>query len=207
MDFREIDCNFLYIRSPMLINQLSIENTIDDGVICFGYIDYEAGISFDVLATARIENNQVVASALDGSKRTKIRHGFFLNFPSVKTLNLLETNFDLGNYYSEIGMHEIYYHDVTEDLDTMRMNRELDASRHPSFPDDIQIHLVKDGKIVEAPWARCDYVDRNKGFMYAKLLNEPHSEFTFHMNDCIPFRTMPNSDGKLICVNMEHYNH
>ena len=145
-------------------------------------------------------------SALDNSRRTKIRHGFFLNLPDVQVLNLFNTNADLEQFYQEVGMHELYYRDISMDIENMRMNSELDNSRHPSFPDDIQIHLVKDGRIVEAPWARCSHVDKVKGFMYARLLNEPHNSFPFHMNDCIPFRTMQDATGSLICVNLEHYN-
>ena len=206
MDFRSMDCKVLYIRCPIILKQLNINDEVNDGIIAFGYLDYEAGLSFDVIGAARIYNNRMEISALDNSHRTKIRHGFFLNLPDVQVLNLFNTNADLEQFYQEVGMHELYYRDISIDIENMRMNSELDNSRHPSFPDDIQIHLVKDGRIVEAPWARCSHVDKVKGFMYARLLNEPHNEFGFHMNDEIPFRVIEAADGNLLCINLEHYN-
>jgi hypothetical protein len=92
------------------------------------------------------------------------------------------------------------------DIEALRSNTDLDTSRHPSFPDDIQIQLVQDGRIVEAPWARCSKLDRDTGFMYAKLINEPHNEFGFHMDDEIPFKVIEAADGNLLCINLEHYN-
>ena len=44
MTFREFDCKFLYIRCPMLLKLMNIESGSDDGVIAFGYLDYQAGI-------------------------------------------------------------------------------------------------------------------------------------------------------------------
>lgn len=180
MDFRAMDCKVLYIRCPIILKQLNLNDEVNDGIIVFGYLDYEAGLSFDVIGAARIYNNRMEISALDDSRRTKIRHGFFLNLPDVQALNLFNTNTDLEQFYQEVGIHELYYSDISMDIENMRMNAELDNSRHPSFPDDIQIHLVKDGRIIEAPWARCSHVD--KGFMYARLLNEPHNKFGFHTN-------------------------
>ena len=38
MTFREFDCKFLYIRCPMLLKLMDIENGSDDGVIAFAYL-------------------------------------------------------------------------------------------------------------------------------------------------------------------------
>lgn len=206
MNFREFDCNFLYIRCPMLLKVMQIENSVDDGFVAFAYIDYESGISFDVIATAHIFNNNLAITHVDKSINRKIRHSFFDRIPLVKVLDLIDTNVRLDDFYCEIGTHEIYYRNLDDDIEVLRINTDLDTSRHQSFPDDIQIQLVKDGHIVESPWARCSRVDRNTGFMYAKLLNEPHNDFNFYMNDEIPFRVIETDDGKLMCINLEHYN-
>ena len=178
----------------------------NDGVIAFAYLDYQVGISLDLLATASIINNKLLISNLDSSKRTKIRHGFFERMPGSKVLNLLDTDTNIGDYYQEAANHEIYYKNVSNDIFAMRNNSDLDNSRHPSFPDDIQIHLVKGGRMVEAPWARCTRIDKFSGFMYAKLLNEPHNNFSFHANDEIPFKVIQSDNGSLVCINLEHYN-
>ena len=206
MTFREFDCKFLYIRCPMLLKLMDIENGSDDGVIAFAYLDYQAGISFDIIGTAHIFDNNLSISDVDKSTRRKIRHGFFDRMPMVKVLDLIDTNISLDDFYCEVGAHEIYYRNLDSDIEALRSNTDLDTSRHPSFPDDIQIQLVKDGRIVEAPWARCSKLDRDTGFMYAKLINEPHNEFGFHMDDEIPFKVIEAADGNLLCINLEHYN-
>ena len=206
MTFREFDCKFLYIRCPMLLKLMNIESGSDDGVIAFGYLDYQAGISFDIIATAHIFDNNLSISCVDKSTRRKIRHGFFDRMHIVKVLDLIDTNISLDDFYCEVAAHEIYYRNLDHDIEALRSNTDLDTSRHPSFPDDIQIQLVKDGRIVEAPWARCSKLDRDTGFMYAKLINEPHNEFGFHMDDEIPFKVIEAADGNLLCINLEHYN-
>ena len=206
MTFREFDCKFLYIRCPMLLKLMNIESGSDDGVIAFGYLDYQAGISFDIIATAHIFDNNLSISCVDKSTRRKIRHGFFDRMHMVKVLDLIDTNISLDDFYCEVAAHEIYYRNLDHDIEALRSNTDLDTSRHPSFPDDIQIQLVKDGRIVEAPWARCSKLDRDTGFMYAKLINEPHNKFGFHMGDDIPFKVIEADDGTLLCINLEHYN-
>lgn len=206
MTFREFDCKFLYIRCPMLLKLMNIESGSDDGVIAFGYLDYQAGISFDIIATAHIFDNNLSISCVDKSTRRKIRHGFFDRMYIVKVLDLIDTNISLDDFYCEVAAHEIYYRNLDHDIEALRSNTDLDTSRHPSFPDDIQIQLVKDGRIVEAPWARCSKLDRDTGFMYAKLINEPHNKFGFHMGDDIPFKVIEADDGTLLCINLEHYN-
>ena len=151
MTFREFDCKVLYIRCPMLLKLMDIESGSDDGVIAFAYLDYQAGISFDIIATAHIFDNNLSISCVDKSTRRKIRHGFFDRMPMVKVLDLIDTNISLDDFYYEIGAHEIYYRNLDSDIEALRSNTDLDTSRHPSFPDDIQIQLVKDGHIVEAP--------------------------------------------------------
>ena len=206
MTFREFDCKFLYIRCPMLLKLMNIENDSDDGVIAFAYLDYQAGISIDIIGTAHIFDNNFSISDVDKSTRRKIRHGFFDRMPMVKVLDLIDTNISLDDFCCEVGAHEIYYRNLNNDIEVLRSNTDLDRSRHPSFPDDIQIQLVKDGHIVEAPWARCSRLDRDTGFMYAKLINEPHNEFSFHMDDEIPFKVIEAEDGTLLCINLEQYN-
>ena len=190
----------------MLLKLMNIESGSDDGVIAFGYLDYQAGISFDIIATAHIFDNNLSISCVDKSTRRKIRHGFFDRMHIVKVLDLIDTNISLDDFYCEVAAHEIYYRNLDHDIEALRSNTDLDTSRHPSFPDDIQIQLVKDGRIVEAPWARCSKLDRDTGFMYAKLINEPRNEFGFHMDDEIPFKVIEAEDGKLLCINLEHYN-
>ena len=190
----------------MLLKLMNIENDSDDGVIAFAYLDYQAGISIDIIGTAHIFDNNFSISDVDKSTRRKIRHGFFDRMPMVKVLDLIDTNISLDDFYCEVAAHEIYYRNLDHDIEALRSNTDLDTSRHPSFPDDIQIQLVKDGRIVEAPWARCSKLDRDTGFMYAKLINEPHNEFGFHMDDEIPFKVIEAADGNLLCINLEHYN-
>ena len=64
MDFRAMDCKVLYIRCPIILKQLNLNNEVNDGIIAFGYLDYEAGLSFDVIGAARIYNNRIEISAL-----------------------------------------------------------------------------------------------------------------------------------------------
>lgn len=207
MTFREFDCKFLYIRCPVLLEQMDIENCNDDGVIAFAYLDYQAGISLDIIGTAHISNNNIFISKADKSYRRVIRREVFDRTPMVKVLDLIDTDVNLDDFYYEVGAHEIYYRDINDEIELLRNNTDLDASRHQFFPDDIQIQLVKDGQIAETLWARCSRINSDTGFMYAKLLNEPQKKFGFHMGDEIPFRTIESDDGKLLCVNLEYYNH
>lgn len=196
--FWYFDFKFLYIDCPPA--QLMWGN-YDSGIVVFAYIDYSAGITFDVLADAHISgDNTITISRRDKTTAKKIRFESFNNIGNARVIDLCQTNFDISIFADAVANHDIYYKDLHPDIATLRMNRDLDSSRYPANPDDIQVWFIYGGKIEENPWVRYSHTDKNNGFIYGTLLNEPRMNYGVHQGDIIPFRTLEIENGRVVCV-------
>ena len=87
---------------------------------------------------------------------------------------------------------------VDESLEQTRSMGFLDSSRHPHFPDDIQLYLQTNSGEFEVCWVRIEGADEKT--LFGKLLNEPFKPSKCHEGDLIEFSLFKTEDGKLVCV-------
>ncbi|MGI6721558.1 MAG: SseB family protein [Anaerovoracaceae bacterium] len=149
------------------------------GVLTYGYIDNEAGLTLEVLAAANEENGSYSFTDLDDEVTVKLR------MESVQ-----DDEFDIIDdpegslnirYKYKLEMLEIYESD-----DAVRESRQaefLDFARNEYYPDDVLVHLIRDGLQPEGCWARL--VELGEDSIIGQLLNEPDQDFGCHEGDKI----------------------
>ncbi len=85
--------------------------------------------------------------------------------------------------------------DAKEQIRTMSF---LDACRHPDYPDDLAVLLLKGNNQPEQVWVRGNYLTEHE--IRGELLNEPNADFGVHYGDSIQIVPYKQDDGRIICV-------
>lgn len=194
----------VFIRSQYLCNTLRAmdytASKYDDGIVAYGYIDTKAGLSFKALCCGNLAGNRVNMSPMNSDSSMTIR---FNSLGDAEFLDLLETNADMFHFEEIIELTKHY--DAEKALEETRNLSVLNPSRHPAFPDDIGVLLIRNYESLEKVWVRCIKMDTENGFIYGKLLNEPYNDFGIHCGDIIPFRTTETEAGEILCIFLENY--
>lgn len=160
--------------------------------LTYGYIDREAGMTLEVLAVGiqKGDNYRFFDTSLDAR--------FFIRAEAIKDeeFGYFGDDEDFKNRYSQkIEMLNVYKAD--EDLEKTRELGFLDECRHPFYPDDVQVYLVKDGLEPELCWASMFALGDH--WIMANLLNEPKQSFGYHEGERIAFFVKETEDKHVIC--------
>ena len=162
-------------------------------VLVYGYIDREAGLSLEILACGKMENDKFRFFDGNDTILSKIRIGaakddeFFYFEDSNGSLK--------KRYEKKIEMTRSY--DADEEVEKTREMTFLDESRAEDCIDDILVHLMKDGLEPEGCWTRI--IGLGDHFFIGTLLNEPYQDFGYHYGDKIAFFAHETEDKKVIC--------
>ena len=110
-------------------------------LLAYGFIDREAGLTLEVLAAGyELENKYVF---FDPPRETPC---------IIRAENVEDQEFSLlddrnkalrTRYEGILGLLQEF--EVGEEIEKTREMRFLDDSRHPSFPDDVQVYLMRQG--------------------------------------------------------------
>ena len=150
MNFRDIVDKYLYIDAAGMAQNLgSIFEVTDDvtGLLCYGYIDAQAGISFEILCCA----------VHDAAKKTlKLLHGNDEQSAKIRLSELLEAQAAvlpskmprLNEFQSKVAMVQKAYK-ADEATEAMRKLTTLDPARLAMHPDVVTVYLVR-GEEAEA---------------------------------------------------------
>ena len=143
MNFRDIVDKYLYIDAAGVAQNLgSIFEVTEDatGVLCYGYIDEQAGISFEILCCA----------VHDAAKKTlKLLHGNDEQSAKIRLSELLEAQAAvlpsemprLSEFQSKVAMVQKVY-EADEATEAMRKLTSLDPARLATHPDIVTVYLV-----------------------------------------------------------------
>ena len=77
-----------------------------------------------------------------------------------------------------------------------RLIKNLDAFRHPHYPDDVVVYFFSAEDKPELLWVRCLSVDEN--ILTGELLNEPIKNFGCHAGDKILFGVAQLGDQNIL---------
>jgi len=195
MSFREMYHQVCYIS---LGNDLigSIEGFSKgedaDGAIVYGYIDHEAGFTFELLSLAQYEGDKGIRCFGGNNELTfKLRLGGVAESEMV----VLDAS-GAGEYIEKIKMINDGY-ECSEGIAITRDIELIDESRSPEYPDDVLVYLLKENLEPEGCWVRCEGVSDSR--IQGILLNEPDQDFGVHEGDIISFGIMKQDDEN-ICV-------
>lgn len=167
-----------------------------DGVLTYGYIDHEAGLTLELLALAkRTDNNQFSFVAIPDDVRLTLRIGAVIDeeFEFIGyTDNPISEHFK-----QRIEVTSNY--DVNENIEKSRGFDFLDEYRSPEYPDDVLVLLVKQGFNPEKCWVRIEAL--GEACLIGILLDEPNQDYGYHKGEKIGFFLYEASNGEkaLIC--------
>lgn len=199
--FREFNHRFVYVEGPDLLKRLMTDFLQDEdtGVIAYGYIDEQAGLSFHVVRIASLKDNQITIRDAIEKSAFIIRYG---SLEEARFLDLFAVDMDFEPFlesFKEYGqMVRRVYDTKNPDKEKIRSFAFLDESRHPVYPDDFAVFLIHTDYPTEKVWVRGDRL--TEGGMRGELLNEPYEDFGVHVGDSIQIIPYKLDDGSMICV-------
>lgn len=197
MNFRDIVDKYLYINAAGVAQNLgSIFEVTEDatGVLCYGYIDAQAGISFEILCCA----------VHDADKKTlKLLHGNDERLAKIRLAELLEAQAAvlpsemprLSEFQSKVAMVQKAYK-ADEATEAMRQLTSLDPARLVTHPDIVTVYLVR-GDEAEAVQVLLKEVREVN--IIGTLLSEPQKASSLHKGDEISFFLVRNEKG-IMCM-------
>ena len=194
MNFRDIVDKYLYIDAAGVAQNLgSIFEVTEDatGVLCYCYIDAQAGITFEILCCA----------VHDAAKKTlKLFHGNGEQSAKIRLSELLEAQAAvlpsemprLSEFQSKVAM----VHKADEATEAMRKLTSLDPARLAMHPDIVTVYLVR-GDEAEAAYVLLKEVREVN--IIGTLLSEPQKVSGLHKGDEISFFLVRNEKG-IMCM-------
>ena len=196
--FRALYHNFaVFPLTPVTRNALKGYGGVEtaEGVLVYGYIDHEAGLTLEVLTPAR--RNKEFWRFTDGNDEIRS----FIRMEAVTEEEFFLVNNEDGRlsarYAKKLEMLKGY--DVSEEIEQSRTFSFLDGCRHPQYIDDLLVTLIEDGLKPEACWARI--IDLSEHRIWAKLLNEPDQDFKIHQGEDFTFYVHKDDEtGEISCI-------
>lgn len=197
MNFRDIVDKYLYIDAAGVAQNLgSIFEVTEDatGVLCYCYIDAQAGITFEILCCA----------VHDAAKKTlKLFHGNGEQSAKIRLAELLEAQAAvlpsemprLSEFQSKVAMVQKAYK-ADEATEAMRKLTSLDPARLATHPDIVTVYLVR---VDEAEAAHVLLKEVREVNIIGTLLSEPQKASSLHKGDEISFFLVRNEKG-IMCM-------
>ena len=201
ISFRNMAGRFLLvkdidIKTKMIIKQSGFRIRQDDNaMLVYGYIDHEAGMSFELLCAACVYDDGDVS--LEPANRTtsfKFRYGSFQG-DMVPFTNESQ----LYPYLDRAQMIRQGYQ-VSEEIRMIREIQELDPLRAPGYPDDIVVMFMKEGCRNEGIWCRTEGADAESHLLQMQMLNEPADAFGKHIGNVVDVALIRTDDGEVRAV-------
>lgn len=197
MNFRDIVDKYLYIDAADMAQKLgSIFEVTDDvtGLLCYGYIDAQAGISFEILCCAVHDTDK---------KTLKLLHGNDEQSAKIRLAELLEAQAAvlpsemprLSEFKGKVEMVQKAYK-ADEAIEAMRQLTSLDPARIATHPDIVTVYLVR-GDESEAVQVLLKEVREVN--IIGTLLSEPQAATGLHKGDEISFFLVRNEKG-IMCI-------
>ena len=195
--FREFYHRFLYIECRDVLERIMKDhlNEDDTGAIVYGYIDEQAGLSFQIAKLASLKDNELHVRESLPETIMIMRFGSLEN---ARYLDLSLIDIDLDQFAEFEKMIRENYDTDNEAKEQIRSMSFLDACRHPEYPDDIAVLLLRGDNQPEQVWVRGDYLTEHE--IRGELLNEPNDDFGVHCGDSIQIVPYEKDDGSIICV-------
>ncbi|MCM1328615.1 MAG: hypothetical protein NC253_04165 [Ruminococcus sp.] len=197
LNFRSVYHKIFIICDPDLsyISDLFEYDESTNGIMVYGYIDYEAGLTYEILSCVKIsDDNTIYVYGGNEGVTFKLRNGSVKN----KKAFFIENTKMYEEMFAEKvkSVNEGYC--CSAQINSTRKLQILDSSRNQDYPDDVMVILFKEDNQPEGCWVRCSGLADNsiKGI----LLNEPNQDFSVHLNSEIDFNVLKNDDGNFMCV-------
>lgn len=186
VSFRDVEhklCVAIDARTVAIFN--AMHQTDANALLCYGYIDRQAGLTFEVLGLLLYEDGDYTLADVNNEVCLKVRAESFNDSEIIPIENkALSKKFADRIKIIEEGY---YSHDEAE---ATREYECIDAFRNEHFPDDVLALLFKEGLKAEQIWVRLTgYIGSQAGeyeLFRGTLLNQPfNSEFGLSCGDTV----------------------
>lgn len=173
---------------------------VDDsvnGALCYGYVDHEAGFTFEVLCLGHCDPGSFVLDLLPGDDNLseKLRKGLVDGSYVYAVPEIPE-----DDYGDKLELVTEGYVD-SDAIEQVRALKDLDDNRHLDYPDDIMVQLKAQGEgseDCELCWVRCEGAGED-GTFSGILQDEPLFHKTVHKGERVAFRLVQSPEGP-VCV-------
>ena len=194
MSFRDMNQKMVEIHGVKMVKLLEKMGLKLDhlyGALMYGYIDHNAGFTFEIMALETKKQNIEYRIVTIGVS-CKIPR-FDVQEMNIEILD--NVNVDLFQDKIDIVAKTTQ---VSKELEELRLYKELDPSRHLEYPDDVMVYFLEEGKEPEACWIRLEGMQDGK--MYGTVLTALHQDFGVKEKDTVYFGMTQMEDDKLACV-------
>ena len=194
MSFRDMNQKMVEIHGVKMVKLLEKMGLKLDhlyGALMYGYIDHNAGFTFEIMALETKKQN-IEYRIVPIGVSCKIPR-FDVQEMNIEILD--NVNADLFQDKIDIVAKTTQ---VSKELEELRLYKELDPSRHLEYPDDVMVYFLEEGKEPEACWIRLEGMQDGK--MYGTVLTALHQDFGVKEKDTVYFGMTQMEDDKLACV-------
>lgn len=194
MSFRDMNQKMVEIHGVKIVKLLEKMGLKLDhlyGALMYGYIDHNAGFTFEIMALETKKQN-IEYRIVPIGVSCKIPR-FDVQEMNIEILD--NVNVDLFQDKIDIVAKTTQ---VSKELEELRLYKELDPSRHLEYPDDVMVYFLEEGKEPEACWIRLEGMQDGK--MYGTVLTALHQDFGVKEKDTVYFGMTQMEDDKLACV-------
>ena len=194
MSFRDMNQKMVEIHGVKMVKLLEKMGLKLDhlyGALMYGYIDHNAGFTFEIMALETKKQN-IEYRIVPIGVSCKIPR-FDVQEMNIEILD--NVNVDLFQDKIDIFAKATQ---VSRELEELRLYKELDPSRHLEYPDDVMVYFLEEGKEPEACWIRLEGMQDGK--MYGTVLTALHQDFGVKEKDTVYFGMTQMEDDKLACV-------
>jgi hypothetical protein len=186
MSFRSLANTFLLLTNPaphliMTVTEAGCPIREDNNaMLLYGYIDHEAGLTFEFICMAYIYNDgRVTLEPRNIETSTKFRYGSFSgDVTPFINIDQLVPYMDISNIIDD-------GYKVSSQIMEVRKNKDIDELRAPGFPDDLLVIFYKPDEKMERIWCRVEGVDRKNNTVKGKLLNQPWVNYGINIGDIV----------------------
>lgn len=173
----------------MLAENGYIPSSLMDAVLCYCYIDIEAGMSFEYLCF--IDSDRKKADIASYEQLIIKKQRLFYRYNTIRDYEVEIYRGDVTAFQERCLMIDTSYNNdkkvaVTRDIEI------IDELRFPVNPDDISVLLLKKELQTELVWVRMTGIEDGK--IVGTLLNEPNSDFGIHYSDKISVDIIKQED-------------
>lgn len=199
MNFRDFERKLCVITGRRFLFTFDPDRETDaNRLLCYGYVDHTAGLTFEGLALVKYGDGDCVVVKEDNTAVAKIR----ANSVDLDDVDIIQNEDYLKRFSERIKSIDIYYEN--KDAVHSRAFDALDVLRHPLYPDDVYVLFpTEDLKDGEKMWVRTEKYLGKDGLMLffaGRLLNEPNRNLGCHINDTVTFALLQNEKGDKILV-------
>lgn len=198
LHLRTILGNFFYLECPDLLRQYNFEDMPrgTTGEIVYGYIDSQAGLSFQACCYATRQGDDVTTTSERQQNVLILRYGF------IKDYEVAQVDYDFAKDELGSSFKKSIHEDYTPDKMTMTLRQLefLDPFRNDEFPDDLKVRIFREGLLPEDVWVRPNTIKDNK--IFGELLNQPYEDYGVNLGAQIQIIPYKMEDGELICISI-----